>query len=204
MAAVVPAAALVPVQTARLEHLSGLPRGAVSEVTGARSSGRTSFLNSVLAEATSREEYCAVVDASDHFDPFSAARAGVALERLVWVRCAGNAEHALKAADLLLHGGGFGVVCLDLAGVPARVLNRIPLSYWFRFRRAVQDTPTVFLLLGVQPQAKSCAACWIEFRQNNPIWSGSKPFRLLRGLRVEAVMRKPGPPRAILREQRAI
>ena len=85
MAAVVPAAALVPVQTARLEHLSGLPRGAVSEVTGARSSGRTSFLNSVLAEATSREEYCAVVDASDHFDPFSAARAGVALERLVWV-----------------------------------------------------------------------------------------------------------------------
>jgi hypothetical protein len=184
--------------------LPGLPRGAVSEVTGLRSSGRTSFVIRVLAEATARGEYGAMVDAGDHFDPLAAAEAGVALERLVWVRCAGNAEHALKAADLVAHAGGFGVICLDLAGVPPQVLSRIPLSYWFRFRRAVEGTPAVFLVLSGQPLAKSCSCCWIEFRAQRPVWEGRRGFRLLRGLRVEAVVRKPGPGRAKVLEWRAI
>lgn len=184
--------------------LPGLARGAVSELTGLRSSGRTSFLVSVLAEATARGEYGAVVDAGDHFDPLTAAQAGVALERLMWVRCAGNAEHALKAADLLAHGGGFGVICLDLADVAPQVSSRIPLSYWFRFRRAVEGTPAVFVVLGRQPLAKSCSSCWIEFRAPRPVWEGRPGFRLLRGLRVEAVVRKPGPARAKVLEWRAI
>ena len=47
--------------------------------------------------------------------PAPAASAGVELSKLVWVRCGGNAEHALRAADLLIQAGGFGVVALDLA-----------------------------------------------------------------------------------------
>lgn len=184
--------------------LPGLARGAVSEVTGLRSSGRTSFLVSVLVEATARGEYGAVVDAGDHFDPLAAAQAGVALERLLWMRCGGNAEHALKAADLVAHGGGFGVICLDLADAAPRVLNRIPLSYWFRFRRAVAGTPAVFLVLGAQPLARSCAFCWIEFRRQRPLWEGRPRFRLLRGLRVEAVVRKPAPGRTKVLEWRAV
>ena len=40
-----------------------------------------------LAAATRRGEFCVVVDASDALDPYSAAVAGVELERLLWVRC---------------------------------------------------------------------------------------------------------------------
>src|SRR5215472_14728354 len=65
----------------------GLPRGALSEITGPASSGRTSVMLAALAGATRRGETCALMDASDCFDPASAAVAGVDLDRLLWVRC---------------------------------------------------------------------------------------------------------------------
>src|SRR5215831_16106390 len=86
------------------------PRGAITEVHGPPSSGRTSLLHSALAQATAREEYCALIDVDDAFDPISAAAAGVAFDRLLWVRCGGDAERALKVADLIVHGAGFGMV----------------------------------------------------------------------------------------------
>jgi len=175
------------------ETLKGFPRGAITELTGSRSSGRTSLLFSTLAGATARSECCAVIDTRDAFHPASAGRCGVDLRRLVWVRCQGKADVALKAADLILHGGGFGVVCLDLSDVPPRVLNRIPISYWYRFRRAIEKTPTVFLILAKEPNAKSCASCWIEFRKARLWWSGREPSRLLQGLEAGVVLRKPAP-----------
>ena|ERR1035438_3266495 len=90
----------------------GLARGCLTEIYGPASSGRTSLLISILAEATAREEVCALVDADDAFDPISAAAAGVRLDRLIWVRAKIPAtrspvvpavEQALKAADLLIH-----------------------------------------------------------------------------------------------------
>ncbi len=65
----------------------GIPRGCLTEVCGAASSGRTSVLLATLAAATQRQEVCALVDASDTFHPLSAAVAGVNFERLLWVRC---------------------------------------------------------------------------------------------------------------------
>ncbi len=96
--------------------IRGIPRGAITEIFGGASSGRTSLMYAIAASAALRREYCALVDATDSFDPASAA--GVDLKRLLWIRCAGNAEHALKAVDLLVNGGGFGIVLMDLAGVP--------------------------------------------------------------------------------------
>jgi len=173
------------------ELLIGLPRGAVTELTGPRASGKTSLLHSVLAQSTGQEECCAVIDPGSAFDPASATRSGVELSRLVWVRCGGNVEAAMKAADLIVHGGGFGVVCLDLSEVPSWGLQRIPISWWWRFRRAVENTPAVFLVLGEQPSAKSCSSCWLEFGPSKVHWSGRKPFQLLRELETEIVVRKP-------------
>ena len=65
----------------------GLPRGQISEITGEASSGGTSVILSLLAEATARGEVAAYIDVSDCLDPLSAASAGVKLERLLWVRC---------------------------------------------------------------------------------------------------------------------
>ena len=57
--------------------LGGVPRGQMSEITGARSSGRTSLLLSLLAAASRRGEVVALVDALDRLDPASAEAAGV-------------------------------------------------------------------------------------------------------------------------------
>jgi len=156
----------------------GLPRGALSEITGPASSGRTGVMLAALAEATRRQEVCALVDATDSFDPASAAVAGLDLERLLWVRCSdiprrefdrlgarttsfafgGVLEQVLKVTDLLLQSGGFGMVVLDLGDIPPESVQRVPLTSWFRFRRAVEPTATVLLVVEQEPCAKTCAS----------------------------------------------
>jgi len=163
-----------------------LPRGGLTEIYGAASSGRASLLVSILAEATAREEMCAVVDAEDEFDPVSASAAGVDLARLLWVRCRHNAEHALKAADLLIQGGGFGVVALDLGDTSPETARRISLTSWFRLRRAVEHTPTVLVAVARQSNAKTCASLTLECRRERAEWPGAPGFRLLRGIAVRA------------------
>ena len=54
-------------------------------------------------------------------------------------------EQALHATDLLLESGGFGLVVLDLSDLPPQQARRIPLTTWFRFRRAVENTSTVLV-----------------------------------------------------------
>jgi recombination protein RecA len=159
-----------------------LPRGCLTEIYGPASSGRTTVLYAALAASTAREEVCALVDADDAFDPASAAAAGVLLDRLLWVRCAHRAEHALKAADLLIQGGGFGLVAMDLGDTPVTTARRISLTSWFRLRRAVEHTPTVLLALARRSNAKTCASLAIECRRERALWSGAHPGRLLRGI----------------------
>ncbi len=187
-----PQAAFEPLQVLGLQSVlpGGLQRGGIAEIYGRRSSGRLSLCLHILAEATRRGEICAVVDLNDSFHPASAAAAEVRLEKIVWVRCQGNAEHAMRAADLLLHAGGFGVILLDLSEAPVRALNRIPLSYWYRFRRAVENSATILLLCAETPQARSCARHKIETRQKAFHWSGKAPARLLRGLEAYATQEK--------------
>jgi hypothetical protein len=155
--------------------LGGLPRGAVTEVFGPASSGRTSFMLSALAHATNHEEVCAVVDTSNSFDPKSAARAGINCERLLWIRCGHNLEHAFKAADLLLQGGGFGLVMLDLGDVPANSAKRIISSWWYRFRRTLEPSPTALLVIAEDSCVRSCATLALELRAQTHLWSSSKP-----------------------------
>jgi len=165
----------------------GLPRGCLTEIVGPASSGRASLLASILAQATARQEACALVDAEDQFDPTSAAAAGVELARLLWVRCEHNAEHALKAADLLIQGGGFGLVAMDLGDTPPATARRISLTSWFRLRRAVEHTPTVLLAIERQQNAGTCASLTLECARERMEWSGARATsRLLRGIRVRA------------------
>ncbi|HYV61189.1 MAG TPA: hypothetical protein VE958_00860, partial [Bryobacteraceae bacterium] len=155
------------------------PRGRISEIIGTRSSGRTSVLHALLAASTGRGEYAALVDTKDSFDACSAAAVGVELSRLIWVRCGGNAEHALRAADLLIQAGGFGVVALDLAEVAPSALNRIPSTAWFRFRRAVESTPTILTVVADHPLAKSCSSLTVKMPQRPAVFTGHAPFLLL-------------------------
>jgi RecA/RadA recombinase len=147
----------------------GLPRGAISEIFGPASSGRTSLMYSLLAYATTHEETCALVDTNDVFAPTAAAVAEMDFDRLLWVRCAGNLEHAFKATDLLLHAGGFGLVILDLGDVPAKDARRIISSWWYRFRRTVEDRPTALTVVSEEACTRSCATLALELKDHNPI-----------------------------------
>ena len=64
----------------------------------------------------------------------------------------------LKVTDLLLQSHGFGMIALDLGDVPLQSARRIPLASWFRFRRAIEQTPTVLVVLERQPVAGSSSS----------------------------------------------
>ena len=179
----------------------GIPRGAITEILGPASSGRTSLLHSIMAASTSRQQVCALVDSSDSFDTASAASAGSDFDWLLWIRCASKVERAIKATDLLLQSGGFGLVALDLGDVPAAQSRRIQLSWWFRFRRAIENTPTAMLVISRDPNAKSCASLVLEMSKETTFWSrsseaiGPKEFptcaNLLDGLLLHVERCKP-------------
>jgi hypothetical protein len=79
-------------------------------------------------------------------------------------------EQLLRAADLLLESGGFGLIALDLGDLPPQTMRRIPLTTWFRFRRAVEHTPTVLLAIERQSIAGSSSSLLIKL---GPIKSGA-------------------------------
>ena len=191
----------------------GIPRGCLSEIYGATSSGKTSVLLTTIANATRREESCVLIDASDSFDPRSGAAAGLNSNKLLWVRCSERnlsrklqtgarvspnpifiearapspvlkLEQVLKATDLILQSGGFGLVALDLGGIPSHFVRRIPLASWFRFQRAVEHTKTALLVVSELPCAQTCAALVMKLC-NKP---SGKPThtQILEGMRIEA------------------
>jgi recombination protein RecA len=152
----------------------GLPRGALTEIFGPSCSGRTSLLLSALSARTAQEEACALIDGADAFDPHSAEAAGVELQKLLWVRCK-NIEQTLRATDLVLQGGGFGFIAVDLSDISPRLVRHVPLESWFRFRRAVEDTPTVLVLLEQESNAKTCASLGLRMAAEGASWAGAVP-----------------------------
>lgn len=155
------------------EFAGGLPRGSLTEIYGPPCSGKTSILHSALAARTSASETCALVDAQDAFDPASSQASGVFLPKLLWVRSHGL-EQAFRCLDLLLQGGGFGFVVLDIAEAPLHLARKIPLNVWFRLRRAVENTSTILLVLSQESNATTCASLVLRTEREFTRWSEQK------------------------------
>jgi hypothetical protein len=155
--------------------LGGLPRGAITEIVGGASSGKTSTAAAIAASITAQDEVCAWIDGADTFDPESAAAAGIDLSRLLWVRCR-TLGHVLRSADLLLQGGGFGLVVLDLSELPQAAVATIPPGSWFRLQRTIENSQTILLLITREHTARSAAALVVETCMTDLLWIG-KLFR---------------------------
>jgi hypothetical protein len=148
----------------------GIPRGSITEVAGAASTGKTSFALSSIAAITQSGAACAWVDVTDALSPESAAAAHIVMKRLLWLRMApdrkkpvadkpwSRLEQALAATDLLLQAGGFGAIVLDMSDVRPQDATRVPLQHWYRFRLAAEQARTALVLLTQSPCANSCAA----------------------------------------------
>jgi hypothetical protein len=167
-----------------------LRQGAVAEVVGSLSSGRTSLLVACLREATRAGGAAALVDADDAFDPVSAARAGVDLGRVLWVRCGGRRDAALRAADLLVRCPGFVLVALDVGESPPRV----SLAQSFRLKLAARRSGAALVVVARRRVFGAGAALAVETRRLELAWAGPRltPTRLA-GVHTDVrVLRRQG------------
>lgn len=146
----------------------GLPVGALTEIVGPESSGRTSLALSSIAQLTAAGKVCAWVDVNDMLKPEGAAAAGIALPYLLWVRCgifresvqAPSARFELPQSCLVrpepikgLHGGGCGTHPRQESKSVARALegffgtekttrDSIPSAHQPHFDRTVRPSQT--------------------------------------------------------------
>jgi recombination protein RecA len=165
-----------------LDRLTGgIPRRGLTQICAPRevSSGRTTLLVSMMAEVTRAEEFCALVDAGDCFDPASAEAAGVDMSRVLWVRCERRRgikplEQAFKAADIVVQNGGFGLIAVDLGNIEERWVRKAPLSTWFRFARVMEKMPAALAFLMSYPAAQSCAALTLQLAGSKGRWQGNE------------------------------
>jgi recombination protein RecA len=99
----------------------------------------------------------------------------VAERRFGFSRWESQLGQMLKVTDLLLQSNGFGMIALDLGDVPVPSVRRIPLASWFRFRRAIEHTPTALLVLEQQPIAGSCSSVLLKVSGARPQVAEKKP-----------------------------
>jgi len=145
------------------------------------------------------------VDASDGFDPAGAARAGVELDRLLWVRCNARkanarrqapgqrfgrptqAAQAWKATKILASSAAFEWIVLDLIGLAVNELREMQRSPWVGLRQAIAQGRTSVLVLASEHVTGSTAACTLRCKRRSAAWRGSRgPSVLLTGTSFEA------------------
>ncbi len=179
-------AAMAPTDVAQLDAVlrGGFPRGQLSELAGPRSSGRTLLLLQMLAASARRGEIVALVDTFDRLDVASVIAAGVDPERLLWIRGDATMTHgspvllertldrAVKALNLVLQAGSFGLVGIDLADVPLAALKRLPYTTWLRVQRAIEGSDTACVLLVPEPLARSAGGLTILL-DGRPAFAGA-------------------------------
>jgi recombination protein RecA len=203
-------AALVPSDVVALDAClrGGLPRGQLSELSGPQSSGRMTLLLQFMAAATRRGELAALIDTCDRLDVSSVVAAGVDLERLLWIRGSDTmmrnavrsavtsvsdrvVDRALKALNLVLQAGGFGVVAIDLAEVPPPVVKRLPFTTWLRVQRTIEGSDTACVLVTPEPLARSAGGVTLSL-WGRPAWIGTADrSRRLTGLDVDVRVVSP-------------
>jgi len=200
---------VLPTGVAAIDHAlgGGWPCGEVSELFGARSTGRTAVLTATLAHAVRGGAIVSLVDTFDRFDPIGAASAGLDLERLLWIRgpsltiehlqstgrsVARPAAHveqaiqnAIRAADLVIRAGGFAAVAIDFADVPTRWLRALPFTTWLRLAYANEGRDTACVLVGEAPVGRSARGASLRLDATR-CWSGAHPqIRRFAGFRID-------------------
>jgi hypothetical protein len=172
-----------------------LRQGALTELVGPLSSGRTSLLIRCLRTVTRRGGLAALVDVDHAFDPRSAAAAGVALHRLLWVRSNGRRRDARAAVDLLARCPGFVLVALDVGESPPR----LSLGAAFRLRSAARRSGVAVLVVGARRTLGGAASLSVCTWRDGLGWVGSPRVSrrlagMSTGLRVIRSQGAPGEP----------
>ena len=103
----------------------------------------------------------------------------------------GLLDRALKALNLVLQAGGFGVVTIDLADVPSSALKQIPFTTWMRVQRVIEGSDTACVLLTPEPLARSAGGLTMSL-SGRTAWAGaSRQSHRLAGLDVRVRVVSP-------------
>jgi recombination protein RecA len=92
--------------------VGGVPRGRIVEIFGPESSGKTTLVYHIIAEAQALGGICAFVDAEHSIDPMYARRIGVDTDELL-VSQPDYGEQALEIVDVLTRSGAVDIVAID-------------------------------------------------------------------------------------------
>jgi hypothetical protein len=89
-------------------------------------------------------------------------------------------EQALRTTDLLLQGGGFSAIVLDMGGLAPEFVSRVPLATWFRYRAAAERTQSNILLLTQHACAKSSAELVLRLQRAEALCDEATVFTGIR------------------------
>jgi recombination protein RecA len=92
--------------------IGGMPRGRIVELYGPESSGKTTLVYHVIAEAQKLGGVCAFIDAEHAMDPLYAREIGVDIDELL-VSQPDYGEQALEIADMLIRSGAVDIIAVD-------------------------------------------------------------------------------------------
>ena len=92
--------------------VGGFPRGRIVEIFGPESSGKTTLISHVLAQAQARGGTCAIIDAEHALDPTYARAIGVNTDELL-ISQPDYGEQGLQIADRLIASAAVDVVAID-------------------------------------------------------------------------------------------
>src|ERR1035441_1994506 len=187
----------------------GIPRGRISEITGRAGSGKTSIAASFAAFATRRGEVAAWLDASGAFDPESMAAAGVELGRMLWASMkmttaslkaratlpyarfaatplARHQSAIVKAAELVLEAGGFGLVVVDFGEAPRALAHASAL----RIARAAERSGAAVIAIAPWRMCGTFAALSLAASRPETSFSRRPPGSpvMFDGLAVDAMV----------------
>ncbi|MFZ1947764.1 MAG: recombinase RecA [bacterium] len=92
--------------------LGGVPRGRIIEVFGPESSGKTTLVLHIIANAQKTGGMAAFIDAEHALDPAYAQKLGVDVDNLL-VSQPDTGEQALEITDMLIRSGALDMVAID-------------------------------------------------------------------------------------------
>jgi hypothetical protein len=143
----------------------------------------------VLAKTTSRNERVVLIDPADAFDVASAQARGICVKHLLWVRPP-DVKSALRAAELILKAGGFGVVALDME-MKQENQWKPPMACWMRIARLASSSSALVLVLTSQQKSEmdSISSLVVEVGKHQARWQGGRE-RWLEGIDLSFNVRK--------------
>lgn len=156
----------------------GLVKGGITEVFGEQGSGKRSVVCFLLAMLTSKNKRCAIVDTDNSFDPESAAKTGVNLDKILWLPCDNDPQKSIICTDYIIQANLFDAIWLDLSLCDEKFLGNVPNAYWFRFKVGLKDTSSTLIITLPDSRLRSAAHQSIRVARENLSWLGKSNFSI--------------------------